>query len=90
MKTKKLLMRDVPIGSVVFTITNMDNEIRETYYTKISDDVYRHHGCVQGSLVREPDERPRYINVDLTKGAEYPLVPALPIFYVQDSAFLPV
>lgn len=91
MKQRKLLMRDVPIGSVVFTLTNMDDdrshEIRETYYTKISEDRYLHHGCIQGDPDPEPAERPRYINMSFPEGAEYPLVPTLPVFDISQSRF---
>lgn len=89
MKQPKLLVRDVPVGSVVFTLTNMDDdtshEIRETYYTKISEDRYLHHGCIQGEPVLEEGERPRYINITFPEGAEYPLVPTLPVFDISQS-----
>lgn len=88
-------MRDATIGSLVFTLTKMDDdtashEIRETYYTKISDTQYIHHGCIQGDP--DPDEseeekRPRYINIEYPFGFEYKLIPSLPVFLFCESKF---
>lgn len=82
-------MRDIPIGSVVFTLTifNEYNEIRETYYTKISETAYLHHGCIQGDpRLLEEDERPRYIKVN-SKGFEYPMIATLPVFPIGQSRY---
>jgi len=86
-------MRDIPIGSVVFTLTifNEYDEVRETYYTKVSETVYHHHGCIQGSQQPfEEGERPRYFSphLSLTKGYEYPMIPTLPVFPISESRFI--
>ena len=84
-------MRDIAVGSVVFLLTKMDDEIshevRETYYTKLYETTYLHHGCIQGDLVIEEGERPRYITVDFDYGFEYPMVAALPVFPISESRF---
>lgn len=90
--TKTMLMRDAPIGARVFTLAKMDAEVRETYYTKISEDRYLHHGCIQGAeplnpLVLSNDDRPRYINVIFSKGFEYQLIGTLPVYPIEQSCF---
>ena len=83
--------RDIAIGAVVFTLTKMDDEtsheVRETYYTKVSETLYHHHGCIQGEPVIEEGERPRYINVNFAVGFEYPMVGALPVFPIEESRY---
>lgn len=77
-------MKNILIGDVIFTLSNMDSEIRETYYTKTSDITYQLHGCIQG---RSEDDRPRYINVDFEVGYEHTLIPTLPVFPIEKSIF---
>jgi hypothetical protein len=83
---KPTKMSDVSIGDTVFLRENLSDELRETYYTRTGPTIYRHHGCVQGSVEREEGERPRYVNLSV-EGFEYPLVGALPVFPIEASAF---
>jgi hypothetical protein len=90
-KPKPTPMGDMPVGAVVFTLTRMDDEtsheVRETYYTKISETVYHHHGCIQGAPELAEDERPRYINVTFKTGFEYPMIATLPVFPIEESRY---
>ncbi len=80
-------MSEVENGKMVFNEQRMDDEIRETYYTKDSETSYRHHGCIQGLQELEDGERPRYVNF-VAEGFVYPLVPALPVKPISESKFI--
>lgn len=79
-------MSEVEVGLTYFLHERLDGEVRETYYTKVSETRYRHHGCVQGAEVLEEDEHPRYVNFN-AEGFEYDLVKALPVQHVSGSRF---
>jgi len=80
-------MREAAIGSLVFRFERLEEsgEVRETYYTRISEDAVRHHGCIQGRAILEDDESPRYTNIDLT-GYEYRLI-NFPVRAITESVF---
>lgn len=79
-------MSEAQVGETYFLNERLDGEVRETYYTKVSETRYRHHGCIQGNLVLEVDERPRYVNFN-AEGFEYNLVKALPVEPLSRSKF---
>jgi hypothetical protein len=81
-----MLMAQVGIGEMVFNEIKLDDEIRETYYTRTSVDTYTHHGCIQNSPVVEDQEVPRYINFS-SDGYRYALVGALPVKPIIESRF---
>lgn len=80
-------MRDALIGEMVFRFERLEEsgEVRETYYTRLTEDRYLHHGCIQGAAEREDDERPRYINFN-KDGFEYRLI-NFPVKPIAESVF---
>lgn len=81
-------MHEAPIGQMVFMekFFHEYDEVRETYYTPISETRYLHHGCIQGGKVLEDGGRPRYINFTTT-GFEYALVPGIVVKPLGESRF---
>ncbi len=89
-----MLMREVPIGDMVFLEERLDAEVRETFYTRNGDATYLQHGCVQGApelAVRRFNdigriEKPRFIRF-VPAGFQYPMVGALPVKPLSASRF---
>ena len=82
----KTLMKDAPIGELVFVEEAMNDEklseMRETFYRRVSETMYRRHGVMQGTTGFPP----RYVRWD-SEGYEYPLVDPLVIHPVSESRF---
>jgi len=82
-------MIDVPIGDMVFmeNLFEEREEVRETYYTRTSDTIYRHHGCIQGSSSLEDGDVPRYKNFS-SEGFEYKLIGGIVVRPIEESRFI--
>jgi hypothetical protein len=89
-------MDEVPVGQTVFLLERLGDEMRETFYERISERVYVRRAVVQGEML--PDDgacpwesgresyRPRYASFD-ARGTYYPLAPALPVRPLSESQF---
>lgn len=80
-------MQEVSVGAMVFMKEKLDDEIRETYYTKVSDTEYLHHGCIQGSPIQEIGQGPRYSNIH-SNGYLYTFNRHLPVEPIEASIFM--
>lgn len=77
-----MLMKDVAVGSLVLTREKMgEDEVRETFYRRLDEELMEILGCVQG----EPS-KPRFMRFS-EKPTVFKLIRALPVLPAIETLF---